>query len=118
MALHNFLGKTTLVDFWASWCTSCRIKHPELIKLKNKFDNKNFDIVSVSIDNNTKSWLQAIKKDTLNWTNLIDIDKKVNDELGIQAIPFNYLIDENGIVLGVNLSIVEIERLISEKVSR
>lgn len=116
--ITSFLGKITLVDFWASWCGPCRIKHPDLIKLKKKFEDKNFDIVSVSIDDNKKSWIQAIEKDNLNWTNLIDIDKQVNDELGIQAIPFNYLIDENGIVMGVNLSIVEIERIMNEKASR
>lgn len=116
--INSFLGKITLVDFWASWCGPCRIKHPELIKLKKKFENENFDIVGVSIDDKKKNWLKAIEKDSLNWTNLIDKDKQVNDELGIQAIPFNYLIDENGIVLGVNLSIIEIERLVSEKASR
>ncbi|WP_299397189.1 TlpA disulfide reductase family protein [uncultured Gelidibacter sp.] len=115
--ITSFLGKIILVDFWASWCGPCRIKHPDLIKLKKKFEDTNFDIVSVSIDDNKKSWIQAIEKDNLNWTNLIDIDKKVNDELGIPAIPFNYLIDENGIVLGVNLSIIEIERIVSEKAS-
>jgi len=118
IVITSFLGKITLVDFWASWCGPCRIKHPELIKLKKKFENENFDIVSVSIDDKKKNWLQTIEKDNLTWTNLIDIDKQVNNELGIQAIPFNYLIDENGIVLGVNLSIIEIERIVSEKASR
>ncbi|WGH75972.1 TlpA disulfide reductase family protein [Tenacibaculum tangerinum] len=116
--IKSFSGKITLVDFWASWCVPCRIKHPELIKLKEKFLDTNFDIVSVSIDDNKKSWIEAVEKDNLTWTNLIDIDKKVNDELKIQSIPFNYLIDENGIVLGVNLSSIEIERIVSEKASR
>lgn len=105
----SFLGKTTLVDFWASWCGPCRIKHPKMIELKKKFDNKGFDIVSVSIDDEKDKWIKAIEKDNLTWTNLIDIEKKVNNELGIEAIPFNYLIDENGIVLGVNLSLEQIE---------
>lgn len=107
--ITSFLGKVILIDFWASWCGPCRIKHPELIKLKKKFEDANFDIVSVSIDDNKDKWIKAIKKDNLTWTNLIDIDKRVNNELGIEAIPFNYLIDENGIVLGVNLSLEQIE---------
>ncbi|TDU43494.1 thiol-disulfide isomerase/thioredoxin [Gelidibacter sediminis] len=114
----SFLGKTTLVDFWASWCRPCRIKHPDLIRLKKKFEKDNFDIVSVSIDDNKKNWIQAIAKDNLTWTNLIDFDKQVYNELGIQGIPFNYLIDENEIVLGINLSIIEIEKIVSEKASR
>jgi len=116
--IRTFSGKSTLIDFWASWCAPCRIKHPELIKLKNKFKHEKFDIVSISIGDNKKNWLQAVEKDNLTWTNLIDIDKKVNDELGIQAIPFNYLIDENSIILGVNLSILEIERIIRENITK
>ncbi|MGS2727156.1 redoxin family protein [Psychroserpens sp. BH13MA-6] len=116
--ITSFSGKITLVDFWASWCAPCRIKHPKLRELKKKFEKENFDIVSVSIDDNKPDWLKAVEKDNLTWTNLIDIEKKVNNELGIQAIPFNYLIDENGIVLGVNLSIIEIERIVSEKASK
>lgn len=97
--IKSFLGKTTLVDFWASWCGPCRIKHPELIKLKKRFEDENFDIVSISIDDNNNNWIEAIEKDNLNWTNLIDIDKKINDQLEIPAIPYNYLIDQNGIVM-------------------
>ena len=115
--IRSFLGKTTLVDFWASWCGPCRVKHPEMIKLKKRFENKNFDIVSISIDDNKKSWIKAIEKDDLKWTNLIDIDKRVNDELEIPAIPFNYLLDKNGIVLGVNLSLEQIENELN-KLSR
>lgn len=114
--ISSFLGKIILVDFWASWCAPCRIKHPDLIKLKKKFENENFDIVSVSIDEKKENWLKAIDKDNLNWTNLIDINKKVNNELSIKAIPFNYLIDKNGIVLGVNLSTKEIEKIINKKI--
>ena len=80
-----------------------------MIELKKKFKDTDFDIVSLSIDDNRSNWIKAIEKDNLNWTNLIDIDKQVNNELGILAIPYNYLIDEDGIVIGVNLSLEQIE---------
>lgn len=116
--ITSYLGKITLVDFWASWCGPCRAKHPDLIKLKNKFKNANFDILSISIDNNKENWLKAIEKDNLFWTNLLDLEKEVNNKLGIQGIPFNYLIDEKGFVLGINLPIEQIERILKGKVSR
>ena len=80
-----------------------------MIELKKKFKDTDFDIVSISIDDNKNNWIKAIEKDNLDWTNLIDINKKINDELGIPGIPFNYLIDENGIIIGVNLSLEQIE---------
>ncbi len=113
--IESYLGKITLVDFWASWCGPCRAKHPELIELKNKIKNKNFDILSISIDDNKSSWLKAIEKDKLPWINLLDINKKVSSKLGIVAIPYNYLIDENGNIIGSNLSIEKVEELLNIK---
>ncbi len=107
--IESYLGKIILIDFWASWCAPCRAKHPDLIKLKNRIKNDRFDIVSISVDDSKEKWINAVKKDNLFWTNLIDIEMRVNNELGILAIPANYLIDGNGIVLGVNLSIEQIE---------
>lgn len=108
--MKSFLGKIVLVDFWASSCKPCREKHPKLVELKKRFDNHNFDIISISTDNNQTQWLKAIDKDKLTWTNLLDYKEGVTNELGIQAIPFNYLIDEKGDILGINVSLNEIER--------
>jgi thiol-disulfide isomerase/thioredoxin len=113
--INSYSGKITLVDFWASWCGPCREKHPELVRLKNELKGENFDIISISIDDDKTKWLRAIEKDRLTWTNLLDKQKTVINELGIISIPSNYLIDQNGNILGKNLSIEKIEKLVSSK---
>jgi thiol-disulfide isomerase/thioredoxin len=113
--LTSYHGNILLVDFWASWCAPCREKHPDLIKLKSEFENSEFEIVSVSIDDDKTKWLQAVEKDQLDWLNLIDLDKQLHDKLGISAIPFNYLLDKKGVILGVNLSLVEIRRKLTQE---
>ena len=110
-----FLGKVKLVDFWASRCGPCRIRHPDLIKLKKKFEKRNFDIVSISIDDNKGNWIKAIEKDRLESTNLLDVKKEITNKLGIHAIPYNYLLDEYGVILGINLKIEEIENVLVKK---
>lgn len=113
--IKSYLGKITLVDFWASWCMPCRQKHPELIKLKKKYASVDFEILSVSQDEDLEDWTKAIKRDSLNWENVIDSDKRMSIELGIHSLPFNYLINEEGIVLGINLSIEGIELILKDK---
>lgn len=113
-SIKNNLGSIILIDFWASWCEPCRAKHPKLIKLKNQFKKQKFDIISVSIDENKDKWLEAIKKDNLVWTNLLDNKLEVKKELQIIGIPFNYLINEKGIIIGINLSIEELETKLNE----
>ncbi|MBF4519459.1 AhpC/TSA family protein [Flavobacterium sp. ANB] len=111
--LNKFNGKIILIDFWASWCAPCRKKSPELIALKQQYLATNFEIIGISRDKNSKQWNAAIEKDKLDWINLLDQDQKIESSLGIENIPYNYLIDEKGIIIGINLSTTEISKILS-----
>ncbi len=101
--LSDHLGKVTLLEFWASWCGPCRKQNPELVKTYKKYHQQGFDIIGISLDFSKKDWEDAIAKDSLVWTHGSDL--KGRNSLGaiiygINAIPDNYLIDSNGIIIG------------------
>ena len=110
--LSDFKGKTILLDFWASWCRPCRIENPKLVSLYDKYSNKGFEIVSVSLDGTNRQktpdqdWKTAIKKDKLNWTHLSELkgwETFVRELYNFNSIPHTILIDKNGIIIGKNL---------------
>ncbi|MEH6658411.1 AhpC/TSA family protein [Leeuwenhoekiella marinoflava] len=97
--LEFFREKYVYLDFWASWCGPCRKQHPELRKLYQEYKEKGFEIVSVSIDSDDSKWREAVEKDKLTWTNLIDykgLDGDVAISYKVSAVPISYLIDPNG----------------------
>ncbi len=106
VSLSQFKGKYVLLDFWASWCRPCRMENPNVVAAYNTFKNKNFTIVSVSLDEGKDSWLRAIKADKLNWTHISDLkywSNAVAMQYHIQSIPQNFLIDPNGVIIAKNL---------------
>ncbi len=104
--LSDFKGKYVLVDFWASWCGPCRAENPNVVKAYEKYKNKNFTILGVSLDRDKDKWIEAIAKDNLTWTHVSDLkywDNEVAKMYGIRSIPANILLDKTGKIIGKNL---------------
>ena len=94
-----------------------KLNHPNVVKMYNKFKGKNFDILSVSLDQDKTAWTNAIAADGLTWTHLSDLagwDSMVVPKYGLQAIPATYLLDTEGKILAVNLRGQELENKLDE----
>ncbi len=106
VSLEDYKGKYVLIDFWASWCEPCRAEHPFLIEMYKQYEPLNFDIISVSIDKNIDNWKRAIKEDKLMWNNVLDLkdgESIVAPKYGVKAIPTNFLVNGDGVLIAKDL---------------
>jgi len=105
-SLSQLRGKYVLVDFWASWCGPCREENPNVVVAFNRFKDKNFTVLGVSLDENKQAWINAIKEDKLNWQHISDLKKWSSDATslyGIDGIPYNVLVDPQGKIIATDL---------------
>lgn len=125
ISISSLKGNMVLIDFWASWCGPCRNENPQLVNLYNTYhsqqfgDAKGFDIYSISLDVNRDAWQHAIAEDGLLWKNQVsDLGGWNSDaaqKFGIRSIPASILIDEDGKILGKNLTPQEIRDVLEKR---
>ena len=117
ISLSSFKGKYVLVDFWASWCLPCRRENPNVVQAYNKYKNKNFTILGVSLDKEKGDWLDAIESDKLAWTQVSDLQEWNSvavSTFNFNGIPFNVLIDPDGKIIGQSLRGGELDEKLAE----
>ncbi len=115
VSLSSLQGKVVLIDFWASWCGPCRLSNRHLVKLYSKYKSKGFEIYGVSLDENKKDWMKAIKQDRINWSVVISItlhdwEAQTAIDWGLYQIPTSYLINKDGIIVGIDLEKNDLEK--------
>lgn len=115
ISLIDLRGKYVLLDFWASWCGPCIQKFPEMKNIYNNAKNKNFQILGVSVDVRRDRWVNSILLNKLNWINISNARGwgEISDEYGVKAVPQNFLINPDGIIIKKNININELKLFVN-----
>ncbi len=116
--LSSTRGSVVLLDFWASWCSPCRIENPNLVKAWNLYHNRGFSIYQVSLDKTKEAWIKGIKDDGLDkWIHVSDVSywqSIVVPLYKIKSIPANYLLDREGRIIATDLRGDALQRKLAE----
>ena len=107
ISLSSFKGKYVLVDFWASWCKPCREENPNVVAAYKEFKDKNFTILSISLDSSKTAWKSAIENDDLTWNHGSDFmhwESPLVKKYKFEGIPFNVLVDPSGNIIATELT--------------
>ena len=74
VSLSDFKGKVIILDFWAYWCHYCHEQNQEEFpKLKEKYKNEDFVIVSYSVDVDFETWKKSSESDRIDWINISNL---------------------------------------------
>ena len=116
VALSSLSGKYVLLQFWSALDRGSRILNPVLVDLYKKYKSRGLEIYQVSIDENRYEWLDAIDKDHLSWINVGDMKGSASavQLYNISTIPYNYLLDKDGVIIAKDLKGPSLDRLLGD----
>ena len=98
--LSAFKGKVVYLDIWATWCGPCLKEIPYMERLKEKFRNKDVEMITISIDTKVDVWLAKVAAMKMQGIQLIDSNGSTNSKIAknykVHGVPHYVLIDKNG----------------------
>ena len=118
--LQKLRGKVVLIDFWATWCGPCMAELPNVIKAYEKYKEKGFEIIGISLDEDKADLARVLKTKKITWPQYFDgkgWENPYAKKYGIEGIPTMWLVNKAGMVTDTDATeelAEKIEKLLGE----
>ena len=120
LQLSDYKGKVVLLNFWATWCGPCKIEIPWFIEFEQKYKDKGFAVIGISMDED--GW-KAVKpymaEKHINYRMAVGDDSLGSIYGGVDSLPTSFVIDKTGRIAATHVGLVsksdyqnEIEQLL------
>lgn len=113
--LSDYKGKVVILDFWATWCGPCRRGIPDLVDLKNTYQDK-IEIIGITVDqgNTIDKVIPFMQQYKINYPVAYANNEVIKNYGGIEAIPTSFVIDKEGKIVSKHVGLILKDQYIKE----
>jgi peroxiredoxin len=120
--LSGYQGRVVLLDFWATWCTGCKVEIPWYMEFLDKYKDRGLSAVGVAMDEDGwKSVRPFLEEHKINYPIVVG-SEELGNRFGVSAMPVTLLIDRGGKIAATHTGMVdkdafehEIQALLTEQ---
>jgi peroxiredoxin len=117
--LSDYRGKVVILEFWATWCTTCVRKIPLVKELYNKNKDKGVVIIGVSLDNDAKALQAMVTKQGISWPQIRTGEEgELTKLFDVKGLPTYYVLDRSGKITARKIPTKQLSQVISETLQK
>ncbi len=117
-SLSDLRGNPVLINFWATWCSPCRIEMPYLQQIYDRFSGKGLVLLAINNGESSSRVGEFMQSQGFSFPVLLDIRGSIAQSYNIVGLPTTFYIDKDGIIqdmkVGAFRSVAEIENGLSK----
>ncbi|MDP2729935.1 MAG: TlpA disulfide reductase family protein [Dehalococcoidales bacterium] len=109
--LSDLRGKVVFINFWATWCPSCRAEMPEIEAAYQKYREAGVMVIGVDIAEPKSVVRQYVEEGGFSWTFVLDSTGEVSRDYQVVEIPTSFFLDREGIIRTVSIGAMRREAI-------
>jgi cytochrome c biogenesis protein CcmG/thiol:disulfide interchange protein DsbE len=99
LSLSDLRGKNIVLNFWASWCHSCREEALDLQAYWEKYRDQGIVVIGIAIQDTEEAAREFAERYGKKYILSLDEDGKASIDYGVTGVPETFLINKEGIVV-------------------
>lgn len=111
VSLADYAGKTVVVNFWASWCSTCKEEAQTVADVEKKWRDKGVVFLGVDTHDTTAGAHTYVKTYGLGYKSVNDTDSRVGASYGVTGLPETFFINTKGQVVDKYISVIDVKTL-------
>lgn len=113
--LSDFRGHAVLLNFWATWCSPCKIEMPWFVDAQKQYGKDGLVVLGVAMDDTASAKIAEFAHEMgVNYPVLLGTDKVSDDYGDVRALPTTFYIDRNGMIVAKTVGLLGREEVESD----
>lgn len=114
VTLSKLRGQVVVINFWASWCTECKVEQAALVQAWQQFQDSGVVVIGVDFEDETSAARSYVSSADMTYPVVEDSDSSTALAYGLRGVPETFVVNQSGRIVDHVIGPVDEATLASE----